>query len=152
MDSDRELGLHQGIWDTSTWTERAALHGHSEEVATCAVAPDGAWMATTSYDDTVRVWDTTTWQPRQRLTGHAGAVVACATGPDGTWLATGSWDNTARIWDTRRPDRHPHTTSSSPDDAVTVCAAAAAGRGWRRAAAPEPSGCGTSRPASSCTP
>lgn len=46
------------IWDAATGQLRATLTGHTEEVKAVAIAPDGAWLATTSGDQTVRVWDT----------------------------------------------------------------------------------------------
>ena len=39
-------------------------------VKAVAVAPDGTWLATASYDDTVRIWDPATGQQRAVLTGH----------------------------------------------------------------------------------
>ena len=79
--------------------ERAVLTGHSGEVRTLAVAPDGSWLATGSTDETVGIWDVATWQERAALTGHTGLVPAVAVAPDGSWLATGGWDKTVRIWD-----------------------------------------------------
>jgi hypothetical protein len=63
-----------------------------------AIAPDGSWLATASFDDTVRIWDAASGQERAALTGHKYGVWAVAIAPDGTWLATGS-DQTVRIWD-----------------------------------------------------
>ena len=62
-----------------------------------AIAPDGAWLVTSSLDGTARIWapDGTA---RATLTGHTDALEAVAIAPDGTWLATASWDKTARIW------------------------------------------------------
>ena len=64
------------------------------------VARDGTWLATASWDNTVRIWDTVTGLTRHTLTGHTDMVGALVVARDGTWLATASWDNTVRIWDT----------------------------------------------------
>ena len=65
-----------------------------------AVAPDGTWLATGSFDATVRIWDAASGQLRASLVGHDGLVRAVAIAPDGTWLATVSDDRTTRVWDT----------------------------------------------------
>jgi WD40 repeat protein len=78
---------------------RRTLAGHRNSVLAVAVAPDAAWLATGSMDDTARVWDAATGHCRHILAGHTDAVRAVAIAPDGTWLATASDDGTVRIWD-----------------------------------------------------
>ena len=62
-----------------------------------AIAPDGAWLVTTSWDGTARIW-AANGKPRATLTGHKEAVEAVAIAPDGSWLVTASDDGTARTW------------------------------------------------------
>jgi WD40 repeat protein len=75
------------------------LSGHSLYVYPVAYSPDGQWIASGSWDGTVRLWDA--------LTGELAAVLrlgnfvrTLAFSPDGTWLVTGC-DKDARlqIWD-----------------------------------------------------
>jgi hypothetical protein len=75
------------------------LNDHTNWVTAVAIAPDGTWLATTSYDKTVRIWDRTSGGCTAILTGHASPVTAVAIAPDGTWLATASDDRRVRIWD-----------------------------------------------------
>ena len=77
---------------------RRVLTGHTGEVLTVAVAPDGSWLVTGSRDG-VRIWDAATGRERATLAGHTGPVAAVAVAPDGSWLATGGGDGTVRIWD-----------------------------------------------------
>ena len=58
-----------------------------------AVAPGGGWLASGSWDDTVKVWEAATWQEIATLAGHTDNVYALAVAPDGGWLASGSVDN-----------------------------------------------------------
>ncbi|WP_157180373.1 NB-ARC domain-containing protein [Protofrankia coriariae] len=72
------------------------LAGHTGRVTALAIAPDGTWLATGSYDDaTVRIWDRSTGRITTTLTSQ---VTVLAIAPDGTWLATGSRDGTVHIW------------------------------------------------------
>ena len=70
-----------------------------QPVCTLAVAPDGSWLATGSYDGTVRILDAVTGQVRMAFAGHRKAVNAVAIAPDGSWLATCGQDKKMRIWD-----------------------------------------------------
>lgn len=44
------------IWDVTTGVLRAELHGHGARTQGLAFAPDGTWLATASWDGTVRRW------------------------------------------------------------------------------------------------
>ena len=78
---------------------RRVLTGHTEPVAAVAVAPDSSWLASGSWDRTVRIWDVASGQERATLARHTSWVTALAVAPDGSWLASGSRDETVRIWD-----------------------------------------------------
>ncbi len=99
--------------------------GHTGPVRGVAISPDGTWLATASFDQTVRVWDLASGhtratliatpaspggrgQPgrhlariheRPTLRGHKDRPQAVAISSDGTWLATAGADHTARTWD-----------------------------------------------------
>ena len=81
------------------------LRGHTDCVRSCAFAPDGSTLVTTSEDNTVRVWCTRDWSHLHTLTSHTRGVrsyvTSCAFAPDGSTLVTTSNDNTARVWCTR---------------------------------------------------
>ncbi|MFF5211222.1 WD40 repeat domain-containing protein [Streptosporangium sp. NPDC000396] len=75
---------------------RRTLTGHTKRVTAVAISPDGEWLATTSWDSTVRLWNLDGTK-RAVLTGHRGLISNVAIASDGTWLATGDRDD-VRTW------------------------------------------------------
>src|SRR5438067_464145 len=75
------------------------LRGHTSYVYPVAYSPDGAWLASGGWDNTVRVWDARTGEPGAVLR-HANRVRALAFSPDNTWLVAGCDENDRlNIWD-----------------------------------------------------
>ncbi|KAJ5293570.1 hypothetical protein N7508_008391 [Penicillium antarcticum] len=57
------------------------------------------WMASSSYDKTVRLWDVATGDLCQIFKGHSYLVTSVAFSLDGRRLASSSFDKTVRFWD-----------------------------------------------------
>jgi WD40 repeat protein/predicted Ser/Thr protein kinase len=78
----------------------AILAGHELHVWSAAVSPDGATIATTSSDQTVRLWDAASLEPKGLLRGHQSEVWCAAFCPKGDLLATGGKDQNVMLWRT----------------------------------------------------
>lgn len=91
------------------------LTGHSGQIKALAVAKDGKWLFTGSYDRTVGIWDL----PEGRLIRRIGttpqgiATIACT--PDGGMLAAADEINSLRIWDFSRPAEYRRLESQVAD-------------------------------------
>ncbi|MHC4769623.1 MAG: WD40 repeat domain-containing serine/threonine protein kinase [Planctomycetota bacterium] len=89
--------------DTSIRT----LSGHTGEVMSVAVSPDGSIIASGSRDDLfsadsdnrIRLWDPATGAEIRSLEGHEHFVTSVAFSPNGAHLVSGSYDRTVRVWD-----------------------------------------------------
>src|SRR5206468_5435698 len=65
------------------------------------------WLASASWDATVKVWDVLGKREptlRYTLRGHRGHVIGVAFSFDNRTLASASWDNTVRLWDLEAPE------------------------------------------------
>uniref|UniRef100_G1Q0V3 WD repeat domain 38 n=1 Tax=Myotis lucifugus TaxID=59463 RepID=G1Q0V3_MYOLU len=76
------------------------LAGHQDSIQSSDFAPSSDYLATGSWDSTIRIWDLRTGTPaifHQELEGHSGNVSCLCYSTSGL-LASGSWDKTIHIW------------------------------------------------------
>ncbi len=104
--SASQLGLpdHPGegtvrLWQLGLQAGVSVLRGHTSYVYPVAYSPDGQWIASGSWDNTVRLWDAVTMESCAIL-AHPGCVNALAFSPDSASLiAAAVPDDFLRIWD-----------------------------------------------------
>ena len=77
------------------------LTGHVQLVNAAAFSPDGQWLASASFDGSVRLWQGKTGKFHATLRGHVGAVYQLAWSGDSRLLASGSKDSTIKVWELR---------------------------------------------------
>ena len=70
---------------------------HGYWAQTIAYSPDGQWVASGSYDHTLRVWEAATGREVARMK-HEHSVHAVAFSSDGRWVASGGEDNVVQVW------------------------------------------------------
>ena len=81
------------LWEVATLELIGTLEGHTDQVNTVAFSPEGAILASGSWDG-IMLWDTETREPIGTLEGAA----AVSFSRDGTMLASGSWRGVT-LWD-----------------------------------------------------
>lgn len=99
----------------------AVFDGHKGPVAGLAVSPDGAWLASASWDHTVRLWPLNGGAPRI-LEGNSQNVNGVAFSPNGQQVISAGYDATLRIWPISGDGDPVVRTLPAPLNAVAVAA------------------------------
>lgn len=109
------------IWDWKLGGPPVDLTGHMDDISTVEFSSDGSFLASASYDATVRLWREP-WNANQTpliLSGHLQSVYDLAFSPSDTCLATCSSDQTIRIWDYGSYKAQVQSESGSKDSQST---------------------------------
>jgi WD40 repeat protein/serine/threonine protein kinase len=84
--------------------EREPLRGHQLNVSALVFGPNSNWLASASWDHTLRLWSPLEQTaPRLTINAHDGPILAMAASPDGRTLATAGDDKIVKLWSIRQP-------------------------------------------------
>ncbi len=72
---------------------------HDQSIRAVTWSDDERWIATSYYDNKVKVWDVVTGKAVQLAYRHGNTVMDITFNRESTQVATASADGTARIWD-----------------------------------------------------
>ena len=121
------------IWNAADGSLVQHFTGHGDILYDAELSPDGAVLATCSYDKQIILWDAGTGEALRTLGGHNGAVYDIAFSPDGTTLVSASADDTCKVWrvsngerlDTLgQPLKEQYAVAFSPDGKFIVAGGA----------------------------
>lgn len=88
------------LYQAKTLELLQTLEGHSDVVINVSFSPDRVYLASGSWDKTVKLWrlESGQWKYDQTLEGHSDKLGSVHFSPDGKYLASGSWDRTVKVW------------------------------------------------------
>lgn len=85
------------IWERGNPKPVRTFEGHTAPIVSLAISPDGATLASASWDRTIRLWPVAGGEPRV-LEGHDQNVNGVAFAGGGEHLVSVGYDATVRIW------------------------------------------------------
>ena len=124
------------IWDmtgTAAPTLVSTLQGHTDSILAIAFSPDGATIASGSYDRLIKLWTVADGKVIATLKEHSDAVYAVAFMPGGTQLLSAAGDRTVKVWSVATGKRL--FTVNDSLDAVYTAAVHPSGRSFAAAGA-----------------
>uniref|UniRef100_A0A6V7QYA6 Uncharacterized protein n=1 Tax=Ananas comosus var. bracteatus TaxID=296719 RepID=A0A6V7QYA6_ANACO len=90
------------LWEPSVSKQpKARLTGHQQLVNHVYFSPDGQWLASASFDKSVKLWNGITGKFIASFRGHVGPVYQISWSADSRLLLSGSKDSTLKVWDIR---------------------------------------------------
>ncbi len=81
------------------------LTGHSKNISSLCFSPDGEYLASSSFDNTVILWDWKNKNIKRRLEGNNDFLHVCFS-PDGNYIASSSRDQSIYLWHTSDYEMH----------------------------------------------
>lgn len=74
------------------------LKGHKHKVQRALFSPNGKYIISHGWDNTIKIWDVKTFSEIRTLRGHTDQVWCAKVSPDNKLIASGSMDITFIIW------------------------------------------------------
>ncbi len=107
------------IWTAGNPQPARVFEGHTAPIVGLAVSPDGATLASASWDHTIRLWPLAGGEPGI-LQGHSQGVNGVAFARDGKTLVSVGYDATVRIWPLAGGSAPAIVTLPTPLNSVAV--------------------------------
>ncbi|KAL6505200.1 hypothetical protein OROGR_025017 [Orobanche gracilis] len=90
------------LWEPSVSKHhKTRMTGHQQLVNHVYFSPDGLWIASASFDKSVKLWNGITGKFVAAFRGHVGPVYQISWSADSRLLLSGSKDSTLKVWDIR---------------------------------------------------
>ncbi|OAQ35071.1 HET-E protein, partial [Linnemannia elongata AG-77] len=89
------------VWEVAATTLELRLKciEHTHGITSIAFSPDDRWIASSSFDRTVKLWDSRSGALISSFVSHIDCVSCVRFLPTGPYIASASYDRTLRLWE-----------------------------------------------------
>ncbi|ETR66023.1 MAG: hypothetical protein OMM_05827 [Candidatus Magnetoglobus multicellularis str. Araruama] len=91
------------IWNSSTGNciKTLQVDNEHDKIKSISFSPDGNFLASGNYDNTINLWDIRRFKLYKTFNGHKDQVNEVSFSPDVQWIASASNDGTTKIWNVK---------------------------------------------------
>lgn len=90
------------LWEPEKSTKPICrMTGHQKAVNHVTFSPDGRYLASASFDNSIKLWDGRDGKFVTTFRGHVASVYQCAWSSDCRLMVSASKDTTLKVWDVR---------------------------------------------------
>ncbi|HEX3047563.1 MAG TPA: caspase family protein [Bacillota bacterium] len=93
-----KINLNNNDFRKANGSEVSIRLGHSAAVGSVTISPDGKYILTGSWDQTLKLWEINTGRQIRNFIGHSDSIMSVAISPDGRYALSGSYDNSLKLW------------------------------------------------------
>jgi ribosome assembly protein 4 len=93
--------LHAAAEGKGAMKPLARLNGHQKQINHVTFSPDGLYIASASFDNSVKLWSAKDGKFILTCRGHVAPVYMCAFSADSRLLVSASKDTTLKCWEVR---------------------------------------------------
>ncbi|KAG9063885.1 hypothetical protein KI688_003999 [Linnemannia hyalina] len=89
------------LWEVTATTlgPRQAWTAHTSGITSIAFSPDDRWIASSSFEHTVKLWDSRSGSLVSSFINHVDKVNCVRFSPNGSYIASASHDRTLQLWE-----------------------------------------------------
>ncbi|KAH8803577.1 WD40-repeat-containing domain protein [Xylogone sp. PMI_703] len=93
------------LWNTQDGRLLDTFRGHANSIKSIAFSHDSCWLASGSYDHTVRLWDVENGKLLRTFEGHTDTVHFVTFSHNSQLLASASHDGSTQVWNPKTGER-----------------------------------------------
>ncbi|VTS05457.1 WD40 repeat domain-containing serine/threonine protein kinase [Tuwongella immobilis] len=108
------------LWNTADGQRLRTLTGHVGPIVSMSFSGSGKWLASGSFDRTLRIWEVDSGRERSMIRGHGERLRSVAFSPEQNRVVTGGMDHRICLWQPLASDVDPTQLPGGGERTVAI--------------------------------